>query len=485
MSNIVIIGGGVSGLSAGIYAQLGGHHGIVCEGHFIAGGNLTGWDRGGYHIDNCIHWLTGTNPVTPTYKMWKELGALGDVEIMYPESLYTCELDGKTLSMYCDLDKIEKEMLEISPEDKRETRSFIKAVRTFQGALGIGGKCHNEKDNIFTTILGAPTIIKYYSLTTKELSQRFKHPLLKAFIVGFWGDNFGSLALIMVMAHFCANNGGIPRGSSRGMAERMTKKFTDLGGELLLKKEVVKINHQNGKAHSVTFADGSSIDADYVVITSDPAESFKRLMDIPMPKSLEKKYNNSRLYRFSGYHCAFACDLADLPFQGDLIFEIPEKYREILNTNHLIMREFSHEKDFAPEGKNILQTLTFCYEKDALEFIRLREEDKEAYKAKKEMISQILKELIEDKLPELQGKLEVIDFWTPATYRRFVRSEIGSFMSFALPSKSLPLRTSNKVDGFSNVFLATQWQQTPGGLPIAAEGGRLAIEAIKKAEAKK
>ena len=58
-------------------------------------------------------------------------------------------------------------------------------------------------------------------------------------------------------------------------------------------------------------------------------------------------------------------------------------------------------------------------------------------------------------------------------------------MSFALPSKSLPLRTSNKVDGFSNVFLATQWQQTPGGLPIAAEGGRLAIEAIKKAEAKK
>ena len=60
MSKILIIGGGVSGLSAGIYAQLQGYEAIICERHNIAGGNLTGWDRGGYHIDNCVHWLTGT-----------------------------------------------------------------------------------------------------------------------------------------------------------------------------------------------------------------------------------------------------------------------------------------------------------------------------------------------------------------------------------------------------------------------------------------
>ena len=77
MANILIIGGGVSGLSAGIYAQMHGHHAIVCEQHFIPGGNLTGWDRGGYHIDNCIHWLTGTNPSSPLYPMWEDLGALG------------------------------------------------------------------------------------------------------------------------------------------------------------------------------------------------------------------------------------------------------------------------------------------------------------------------------------------------------------------------------------------------------------------------
>ena len=65
MSKIVIIGGGVAGLTAGICARLNGYDAVIFEKHRIAGGNLTGWDRGGFHIDNCVHWLTGTNPVTP------------------------------------------------------------------------------------------------------------------------------------------------------------------------------------------------------------------------------------------------------------------------------------------------------------------------------------------------------------------------------------------------------------------------------------
>ena len=55
MAKIIIVGGGVSGLSAGIYAQLNGHTAVICEKHTKAGGNLTGWQREGYKIDNCIH----------------------------------------------------------------------------------------------------------------------------------------------------------------------------------------------------------------------------------------------------------------------------------------------------------------------------------------------------------------------------------------------------------------------------------------------
>lgn len=482
MAKILIIGGGVSGLSAGIYAQMNGHHAVVCERHCVAGGNLTGWDRGEYHMDNCIHWLTGTNRATKTYKMWEELGVLGSVEIFQGESLYTCEYQGTTLSLYHDLHRIEQEMLAISPVDKKEIRSLIHAVRVMQGIFGIAGEKHDKKLTVTEMLFGIPALMKYYRLTTSELAVRFTHPLLRSFIRAFWGDDSGSLALLMVFAHYCGENGGIPSGSSCAMAERMTERLTSLGGTLLLGKEATKINHAGGKAESVTFSDGTTVGADYVVLTSDPAVIFKKLLDSPMPKQLERKYHNKRLKRFSSYQCAFACDLADPPFRGDFIFDAPVEYRSKLHLDQVIVREFSHEKTFAPDGKNILQTLSWCYEEDAEQFIALRSRDREAYKKKKQEIATHLMHLLVEKFPQLEDRLTCLDVWTPATYKRYTDSEMGSYMSFMLPSKMLPTRDSNRVPGLSNVILATQWQQIPGGLPIAAKGGKTAAETIDKLE---
>ncbi len=485
MAKILIIGGGVAGLSAGIYAQMAGHQATVCEKHYVAGGNLCGWDRGEYHIDNCIHWLTGTNPTTKTYKMWEDLGALGGIEIFQGDSLYTCEYEGKRLSLFKDIEKMKNDMLSVSQEDRAEILSFIRAVKALQGICGIAGENHNKKINLFQAAASIPVLAKYYRLTTGELSERFSHPLLRFFFKAFWGNDFSSLALIFVCAHFCGENGGIPEGSSCAMAERMTERFQSLGGNLLLRKEVAKVLLENGKATGVSFADGTSMNADYVILTADPASFFGKRIDCPMPKQLEKNYKNPRYQRFSSYQCTFSCALSELPFSGDIIFEIPEEYHSLLHTDRLIVREFSHEKNFSPEGKNVLQTMTFVFEDDAKKFIWLRENDREAYHQKKKEMSEILLQVIENQFPQMKGALRFVDMWTPATYRRFTGSDIGSFMSFALPSKALPLCVSNRIDGLSNVILATQWQQAPGGLPIAAEVGKNAVVAINKEERKR
>ena len=128
-----------------------------------------------------------------------------------------------------------------------------------------------------------------------------------------------------------------------------------------------------------------------------------------------------------------------------------------------------------------MQTLCFCDEKASREFINMRN-NKHAYDAEKQELAATLKTLIEAKLPHLKDKLTCIDVWTPATYQRYVDSEIGSFMSFALPKGTLPPRKSNRIKGLDNVILATQWQQMPGGLPIAADGGKKAVETINELE---
>lgn len=482
MAEIIIIGGGVAGLSAGIYAQLNGHKATIYEKHFKAGGNLTGWDRLGYHIDNCIHWLTGTNPVTKQYKVWEDLGALGEVEVYQPETLYTFEKDGMKLSLSKDLAKFKKDMLAISPEDRKEILSLIRAIRTVQGMNGTAGINHNEKYSAIKKVIAAPALLKYNRLTTKDLAERFKHPVIKGFLNSLFSDYFNSLAFIMVAAVFTGANGGVPAGGSCAMVDRMLEKFKSLGGQIKLNMEAVKINIKNNIAESVTFKDGETKKGDYFLLASDPAMVFGKLLDKSlMPKALVKQYLNPKLKRFSSYHCAFSCEISELPFEGDMAIEIPEKYKELLNADYVMVREFSREKGFAPKGKNILQTMTYCFEKDANEFIELRKDIK-AYKERKQSISAAIEEIIIEKFPEFKSQLKCIDMWTPATYRRYTNSEIGSFMSFAFPAKIFPKKVPNRISSVKNVVLATQWLQAPGGLPIAAGSGKKAIDTIIRKE---
>lgn len=473
MAKIIIIGGGVAGLSAGIYARLCGFDTTIYEAHTKAGGNLTGWQRGDYHIDNCIHWLTGTNPATSTYQMWEELGVLGGVETFTPNSLYTVRHGGASLSLYSDLDKLHKEMLALSPSDMSETNDLMCAVRLMQGIIGVAGKEKNKSLSLGDT-LKLPSLLKYDRLSCAELSERFSHPLLRKFIRAFWGEEFGSLAMICVFANFCGGNGGLVRGGSLAAAERMAARYLSLGGQLRLGSRVDKIELSDGRARAIVLSDGTEIPADYVIVTADPDTVFGKAIELPMPRSLTKNYKNNRVHRFSSYQCAIACKAQILPFEGDCIFTV--------DGSQITLREFSHEDGFAPSGEVILQTMTFCSERECLDFIRLRDIDKAAYNKRKQKLAERQIALIEQEFPPLKGCLSVIDVWTPATYKRYTHSAVGSYMAFTFPSHAFPKKLSCRVGGASNVFLATQWQESPGGLPIAAERGREAVLDICRRE---
>ena len=82
-NEIIVIGAGVAGLTAGIYALKLGYHVHLFEKNPTPGGECTGWDRQGCHIDNCIHWLIGTTPGTDLNKLYKETRLLDEEAGVY------------------------------------------------------------------------------------------------------------------------------------------------------------------------------------------------------------------------------------------------------------------------------------------------------------------------------------------------------------------------------------------------------------------
>ena len=67
---------------------------------------------GGVHIDNCIHWLTGTKKGTEMYDVWKTTGALSDdTEYAKIDAFYTSTYKGKSVTLWNDLQRTEKELI--------------------------------------------------------------------------------------------------------------------------------------------------------------------------------------------------------------------------------------------------------------------------------------------------------------------------------------------------------------------------------------
>ena len=73
---IAVVGAGIAGLAAGVYARQSGFDVTVFESHTIPGGASTSWSRKGYLFEGGMHWLTGSSPKTALNAVWTEIGAL-------------------------------------------------------------------------------------------------------------------------------------------------------------------------------------------------------------------------------------------------------------------------------------------------------------------------------------------------------------------------------------------------------------------------
>src|ERR1017187_2444296 len=117
---VIIIGGGIAGLSCGCYLQMNGIQTEILEASLLPGGLCTAWHRGPYVFDGCLRWLMGAHPPSAFHQVWAELGAIGGRKVFIHDEILRIEgADGKTLSVPADLDKLSREFKRIRSEERR------------------------------------------------------------------------------------------------------------------------------------------------------------------------------------------------------------------------------------------------------------------------------------------------------------------------------------------------------------------------------
>jgi phytoene dehydrogenase-like protein len=145
--------------------------------------------------------------------------------------------------------------------------------------------------------------------------------------------------------------------------------------------------------------------------------------------------------------------------------------------SRISVKNYAYDKSFAPEGKAVLQANLIQTDADYEYWASLTKEEYAAKKA--ELADQITQRIVKE-FPELEGKIELLDSWSPLTYNRYCNAYHGSYMGFVTTVGNKQMRFKGTIKGVDNLYIAGQWVMSPGGLPIALVSGKFAVQRILK-----
>ena len=487
MAKVVIIGAGISGLSAGIYAARSGFDVTILEQHNIPGGLSTSWSRKGYYFEGGMHWLTGSSPKLPLNKVWRETGALQDnnpIELRDP--LYNLiDENGKTLSICRDISKLQQALIAYAPEDKYRIKRMCRSIKAFTKLHLVvfderGCKCKNPVKVSFAELMSMlPAVIRVPYLQNKsymEYVSKFRNKNLRHLLSSVIGYRYNALSFIYTLGSFASGDCGYPAGGSIRMAQNMLATYQKLGGKIEFRTKAENIHVDEYEVRGVVVSDGRGgeqheIEADAVIVTQDARAAvdclFDKMIDEPWVNTMRRE-SLTEQNMFIGL--GVKADLSRLPYCCVFPLDKPFEYAGCKWTE-LRVYNYAAYKNHAPEGGTALTCLLIG---DSYYFWKTAKADG-TYKAKKEELGQLFVKELAKYIPELGSALEVIDVATPCTYERYTGSYEGSWMS-VWEKGGKQRNYPQTLDTVFGVYFAGQRIQMPGGLPIAVYTGRQAVQ---------
>ena len=444
--SIIIIGGGLTGLSAGCYGQMNGYNTTIFEMHDKAGGVCTAWKRKGYTIDGAMNWLVGTNPGSGFYKFWEELGAAPDWKI-YNHDRYSIseDKDGQTFTMYCDADRFEKYLLEMAPEDSDVIKEFTQAIRTvakYDMPAEKPPELYDESDRakIGRMLPYMQPMQKWGGVTFGDFAKRLKNPGLRKYF-----ENTPAMPVSMLFWVL-----GFQHSKSAGYV---------IGGALALVKSIEKRYHQlDGRTVIFDLLGGKYID-----------DAIKKIYEHPILFS-------PLVYVGLGIKRVFEdvpSSVSGYSFPLNKPITIAGKKETGIN-----MTVYNFDPTLAPAGKTVV---VVSYSTDYDYWHKLRQ-DPARYKVEKERIANEVITGLEQKFPGISSQVEMRDVATPVTWERYTGNWRGAyegwmFGEYGNISKTLP--------GLDNFYMAGQWVNAGGGMPTAAMSGCHTIQFICRKDNRK
>ena len=289
--DVVVVGGGAAGLTAGGLLARAGRSVVVVEAESRPGGYLRSIECDGYSFDRAVQLVMGCNPDGPfgpglIWQVLDALGVAGRVDAVRVDPFYVARLPGFALQVPTGREAyIQAHARVVGAEERRIADLVDLCSRLFRefadwpvrpGPLGWA-----------TAPFRFPRLVRDVRSTSEAVMRRYlRDPRLRALYgalslsyVGTPPSSASFLTWAVMMASYVEEGAFYWRGGFQRLADALAAGVCAQGGTLAVGRRVEEIVIEHGRACGVRLDDGRVIRARAVVAAIDSRQTFDRLLD--------------------------------------------------------------------------------------------------------------------------------------------------------------------------------------------------------------
>lgn len=482
MKKMIVIGGGVAGLSVGCYARMNGWDVEVLEMHTATGGVCTSWRRGEYLFDHCLHWVLGSNAGSSLYPVFEELGVAHAITFRHPERFRRIEGYGKTLNVYTDIAALEQELLGLFPQEAAAIRGMMRDVRfytRFRPPLDADFGSFGLRD-VLSMVPYMPSFLRLSRTSIESYLSRFADEGLRDMLFQMFPvKGLPAIMAVMPLAYLHNHEGGYPLGGSLSFSKAIEDRLRGLGGIVRCGCRVAEVVVEDDVAVGVRLQTGERLRADHVVSACDGRSTlFDLLGGRFLTPGLKALYAQPSLWPpLLSISLGVRRDLSSEAELTSYRLEQPVT----IGGRPLRWAGFAHychDPAFAPKGKSVLKMEV---ETDFDHWQALAT-DRSRYLEEKGTVLDTCIEVLEQRLPGLRRDIEASDVATPVTWERYTANWRGSYEGWlprvGLFGKVLP----RELPGLHGFSMTGQWTSPGGGVPMCMAQARRLVKGICERE---
>jgi all-trans-retinol 13,14-reductase len=259
--DVVIIGAGLGGLTAGAKLAREGKKVLLVEQHNQPGGCATTFKRGDFTLEVGLHEMDGLGPRDMKNRIFGELEVTGNVELIRVPEFYRFVGKNITISIPHDAAEATKVLKEAFPDEANGIDAYFEQLLNPKKKAADGGPIQDTSVGEFLD-----SIIKNEDLKLVLLGN-----------LGYFHDDPYSLSLAyytIAQGSYYSGGASFIKGGSQMLSDHLAKFIKDHGGEVILNHIVTGLTSENGKLTGIT----------YKKTRGSSTESFrlKRLISLPM-----------------------------------------------------------------------------------------------------------------------------------------------------------------------------------------------------------